>query len=170
MNVNPVMMLPRSISRLDVTAWILMGLGLFLVLYLRLLPALLGGLLVFELVRILTPVVRRAEISRDWANIIVVAAISMLVVTALILLIFGAITYFRSDAGNLSTLMRKLAEIIDQSRNRLPGWVLDYIPETAEELRTATTAWLLRHAQSPLTQLLLDLFPMSSCGITQSMK
>ena len=146
MNVNPVMMLPRSISRLDVTAWILMGLGLFLVLYLRLLPALLGGLLVFELVRILTPVVRRAEISRDWANIIVVAAISMLVVTALILLIFGAITYFRSDAGNLSTLMRKLAEIIDQSRNRLPGWVLDYIPETAEELRTATTAWLREHS------------------------
>lgn len=146
MNVNQALVLSKSAPRLDLVAWILMGIGLFLVLYLHLLPALLGGLLVFELVRILTPLVRRAEISRDWASIIVVAAISILVVTFLTLLIFGAITYFRSDAGNLSTLMRKLAEIIDQSRNRLPGWVLAYVPETAEELRTATTTWLREHS------------------------
>ena len=69
-----------QISRLDLIAWSLMGLGLFMVLYLHLLPALLGGLLVFELVRVLTPLVRRAEISRDWSRIIVVALISALVI------------------------------------------------------------------------------------------
>ncbi len=146
MNLNQPLALPKQIMRLDVVAWVLMGAGLFLVLWLRLLPALLGGMLVFELVRIVTPLVRRAEISRDWASIIVVAGISILVVTVLTLLIFGAITYFRSDEGNLSTLMRKLAEIIDQSRNRLPGWALAYVPDTAEELRAASTGWLREHS------------------------
>lgn len=146
MNLNPLMLPQYTVSRLDIVAWILMGVGLFLVLHLGLLPALLGGLLVFELVRVLTPLVVRAEISRDWARIIVVAAISMLVVTVLSLLIIGAISYFRSDAGNLSGLMRKLAEIIDQSRNRLPLWVLSYIPDSAEELRAASTAWLREHS------------------------
>jgi predicted PurR-regulated permease PerM len=146
MNANPPLVLPAHITRLDIVAWTLMGLGLVLVLHLRLLPALLGGLLVFELVRVLTPLVRRAEISRDWARIIVVAVISALVFTGLTLLIAGAIGFFRSDAGNLSALMQKLAEVIDQSRSRLPAWVLAYIPETAEELRTAAAAWLREHS------------------------
>lgn len=140
MNTNGLPAHP--LNRLDVAAWILMGLGLFLVLYLHLLPALLGGLLVFELVRVLTPFLRRAEISRDGARIIVVAVISGLVVLGMIFLIFGVISFFRSDAGNLSVLLRKLAEIIDQSRNRMPGWSLAYLPDSADELRVALTAWL----------------------------
>lgn len=144
--MTPLLTLPSSISRLDIIAWSLMGVGLVLILQLHLLPALLGGLLVFELVRVLTPLVHRAEISRDWARIIVVALISALVVTALVLLIFGIISFFRSDAGNLSTLLTKLAEIIDQSRARLPLWLLAYIPDTAEELRTSLTAWLRKHS------------------------
>lgn len=135
-----------QISRLDLIAWMLMGLGLVMVLYLHLLPALLGGLLVFELVRVLTPLVRRAEISRDWSRIIVVALISALVITVLTLLIGGAIGFFRSDIGNLSALMQKLAEIIDHSRSRLPTWLLAYIPDSAEELRTAASAWLREHS------------------------
>lgn len=146
MNLNQPLDAQMTITRLDTVAWTLMGIGLFLVLYLHLLPALLGGLLVFELVRVLTPLVRRAEISRDWARIIVVAAISILVVLSLSLLIFGVISYFRSDAGNLSVLMQKLAEILDQSRNRLPQWLVANLPETAEELRAASTAWLREHS------------------------
>ena len=137
---------PTHVTRLEIVAWGLMAVGLVLILTLHLLPALLGGLLVFELVRVLTPLVRRVEISRDWARIIIVALISALVVTAVSLLIIGMITFFRSDAGNLSALLTKLAEIIDQSRNRLPLWLLAYVPETAEELRTSLTAWLREHS------------------------
>jgi len=146
MNSNPSLTLPAHISRLDVVAWTLMGIGLLLVLQLELLPAVLGGLLVFELTRVLTPLVRRAEISRDWARIIVVAVISVLVVAGVTALIVGAISYFRSEDGNLSALVRKLAEIIDQSRSRMPAWILAYLPETAEELRLATVTWLREHA------------------------
>ncbi|MGQ0530503.1 MAG: AI-2E family transporter [Panacagrimonas sp.] len=136
----------QNLTRLEIIAWVLMGAALLLVLQLRLLPALLGGLLVFELVRVLTPLVRRTEISRDWARIIIVALIAALVVTGLSLMIFGAIAFFRSDAGNLSALLTKLAEIIDQSRSRLPVWTLAYIPDTAEELRESVTQWLRAHS------------------------
>ncbi len=142
-NTHP---LGQAVTRLDLVAWFLMAVALLLILRLHLLPALLGGLLVFELVGVLTPLIRRVEISRDGARIIVVALISVLVVTALIFLIFGAISFFRSDAGNLSVLLRKLAEIIDQSRARLPVWTLAYIPETADELRTALTGWLRQNS------------------------
>ena len=123
-----------------------MAAGLLLILRFDLLPALLGGLLVFELVRLLTPLVMRAAIGNDWARIIVVVLISALVIAAVSLAILGAISFFRSDTGNLSALMTKLAEIIDQSRDRLPAWALTYLPETAEELRAAVTGWLRKHA------------------------
>lgn len=142
-NTHP---LGQAITRLDLVAWFLMAVALLLILRLHLLPALLGGLLVFELVGVLTPLIRRVEISRDGARIIVVALISALVVTAMIFLIFGVISFFRSDAGNLSVLLRKLAEIIDQSRARLPVWTLAYMPETADELRTALTGWLRQNS------------------------
>lgn len=135
-----------AVSRLDIAAWVLIGLGLLFILQLHLLPALLGGLLVFELVRLLTPLVTRVEIRNDWARIIVVALISALVITGVSFAILGALSFFRSDTGNLSGLMTKLAEIIDQSRNRLPAWMLEYLPESAEELRAALTAWLREHA------------------------
>lgn len=144
--MNQMFALPTPITRLELLAWGLMGLGLLMVLHLHLLPALLGGLLVYELVRVLSPLIRRAEISRDWARIIVVAVIAALVVTAMSLLILGIIGFFRSDAGNLSALLTKLAEIIDQSRGRLPAWMLVYIPETAEDLRAAAAAWLREHS------------------------
>jgi predicted PurR-regulated permease PerM len=39
-----------------------------------------------------------------------------------------------------------MAEIIEQSRHQLPGWVLDYVPTDAEELRVALVDWLREHA------------------------
>tara|TARA_R110000787_G_scaffold130525_7_gene242500 strand:- start:4328 stop:5356 length:1029 start_codon:yes stop_codon:yes gene_type:complete len=144
MNQNQLHAYP--LARLDIFAWVMMGIALVLILHLHLLPALLGGLLVFELVRVLTPVVRRVEISRDGARILIIALISALVVTGLVFLIFGSISFFRSDAGNLSVLFRKLAEIIDQSRSRLPLWIVAYIPESADELRTSITTWLRQNS------------------------
>ena len=39
------------------------------------------------------------------------------------------------------------------------------IVDMLEQYQPATTVWLHRHRRSPLTELLLGLFPMSSCGI-----
>lgn len=143
------MNLPLSfpkVTRLDAGAWLLTIAVLLLVLELHLLPALLSGLLVYELVGGLAPFIRSRPIEADLAKVIVVALIAALVVAGLTLLILGALSFFRSDTGNLSLLLEKLAQILDESRNRLPGWALAYVPETADELRSALSRWLRENA------------------------
>lgn len=137
-----------SAQRIDVATWLLTGIGLLLVLQLHLLPALLGGLLVYELVRGLAPFIRSRPIEADLAKLIVVALIAALVITALTGLILGALSYFRSQSGDLSALLEKLAQIIDESRNRLPGWMVAYVPETADDLRAALSRYLRENAST----------------------
>ena len=53
------MTIARSASKHEIAAWILAGFSLVLVLKLRVLPALLAGLLVYQLVHTLAPRLRR---------------------------------------------------------------------------------------------------------------
>lgn len=129
---------------LDTTSCILAGVGLMLVLWLHLLPALLAGLLVYELIHILTPFIQR-HLSGQRAKIVAVAFLSTLVVGLVAAAIVGAIAFFRSDAGNIAGLLSKIADIIDGSRGSLPGWVLDKLPASVEELKLQLGHWLREH-------------------------
>jgi predicted PurR-regulated permease PerM len=128
--------------RLDIAAWILAGLLLLLTLLLHLLPALLAGLLVFELVHVIAPRLRLGKRGK----LVAVAILASVIVAALSLGLFGAVSFFRSDAGSLTALLQKMAEIIDGSRSHLPDWALEYVPADAEDLRMALTAWIREHA------------------------
>jgi len=83
-------------SPYEISAWILTGCALLAILHLGLLPALLAGLLVFELVHIITPTLERHFLSRHstglskiWAvGILVVVVVSLLVVAGASLLTF----------------------------------------------------------------------------------
>lgn len=116
------------------------------VLGLQLLPALLGGLLVYELVTMIAPLAKRADINRDRAQWAMVFLIATLVVSLLVLAGGAIFGFVQSDSGTLSTLLNRLAEIIDQSRSQLPAWVVAVLPETADELRVAVTTQLRTHA------------------------
>jgi hypothetical protein len=48
----------------------------------------------------------------------------------------------------MSALLEKLAQIIDESRNRLPVWMLTYVPETADDLRAALSLYLRENAST----------------------
>ena len=129
--------LPRPL----VAAWILAGLALFLVLQLHLLPALLGGLLVFELVRILA-----GRLTGGKARLVAVIIISILVIGMISMVTVGLVAYFRSDAGSLPALMQKMAEIIDHSRATLPNWLATLLPADADAIHEASVRWLRDHA------------------------
>jgi predicted PurR-regulated permease PerM len=131
-----------SARNLDVAAWVLAGLLLILTLLLHLLPALLAGLLVFELVHVIAPRLRLGKRGKVAA----VAILATAIVAALSFGLFGAVSFFRSDAGSLTALLQKMAEIIDGSRTHLPEWALQYLPSDAEELRKELTAWMREHA------------------------
>jgi predicted PurR-regulated permease PerM len=139
--VNPA---SRPLDRVEVSALVLAGIALIAVLKLHLLAALLTGLLVYETVHLLTPVIRARLNSRRSARLIAVLLLTLVIIALVTAAILGAISFFRY--GGLNTLLGKLAEIIDGSRNMLPAWTDPYLPESAEELRGVVVQWLREHA------------------------
>jgi predicted PurR-regulated permease PerM len=75
-----------------------------------------------------------------------VAAIAALVVAVLAAAIVGLAVFFRADAGHLTALLRKMAEIIDSTRGAFPAWMVESLPSGADELREAISHWLREHA------------------------
>lgn len=135
---------PSPLERVEVSALVLAGIALVAVIKLHLLAALLTGLLVYESVHLLTPVIRARLNSRRGARLIAVVLLTSFIVALITAAIFGAISFFRY--GGFNTLLQKLAEIIDGSRNMLPAWADSYLPESAEELRGVAVHWLREHA------------------------
>jgi predicted PurR-regulated permease PerM len=127
-----------------IAAWVLAGLFLVGTLALHLLPALLAGLLVYELVHVIAP--RLPWKRASGGKVAAVGLLAVTVVAILTLLMVGAIVFVRSDLGNLPFLQR-LAEIIEGSRGRLPSWAMDAIPGDAEGMKAAIIAWLREHAK-----------------------
>jgi len=136
-------------DRMRQVAWIVAAAALFLALRLHLLAALLAGLLVHELVHLIAPTLQR-RISSARGKLIAVALLATTVVAATAVAVFGALAFFRSDAGSLASLFGKMAQIIDGARASLPPWVLEYLPETGEgaasALHTESVDWLRQHS------------------------
>lgn len=134
----------RTISR---AAWIIAAVLLLFILWRQLLPALLGGLLIHELVYMLAPyIMQLARIKKRPAKMAVVALLTMVVVTLLTTLLITIIHYFRGGEENLPGLLNKMAEIIDTSRQSLPLFVAENIPVDVDELKEQMVAWLHSHA------------------------
>jgi predicted PurR-regulated permease PerM len=126
-------------------SYILTAAALFTVLYTGLLGALFSGLLVYSLVHLLSPMLEK-KISGPRARMAAVASLGILVVTALSLITWGMVSFFRSDAGDVRVLLQKIADIIEASRNQVPEWILSHLPDDADALREMITTWLRDHA------------------------
>lgn len=131
-------------SYYDIAAWIIMAVVLVLILRVHLLPALLGGLLVHQLVHLLSP--RLSRFTGNRAKVVVVVLISIVVVVALSAVSLGVVAFFRGETGNLTSLLQKMADIVESSRTVLPAWLLQYLPSDPESLRAAMAEWLRTHA------------------------
>jgi predicted PurR-regulated permease PerM len=132
-------------SRYTIAAWVLAGVALVLVLQLHVLPALLAGMLVYELVHVIAPTMNK-HLSDKRAKLIAVGLLSAIVVILVAAAIGGAVVFFRSDAGSLSALLARMAEIIGSSRATLPDWLVQYIPERPEDLKQTLAEWFRTHA------------------------
>ena len=124
-------------------AWLITASLLWLVLHIGLLPALLAGLLVFELVHVLT--LRLTFVHERRARILAVTFIAAVVVGLLSLVTFAGILFFHSETGGYVPLLRKSAEIIQSWRGLLPVWIVQSLPTDADELQASIVAWLKAH-------------------------
>ena len=78
---------------------LMMAAGLLLSLGLHLMPALLAGLLVVQLVHLLAPRFVIGRLDHAWAKVLVVSLITLVVLGALGGLVAGAILYLRTEGG-----------------------------------------------------------------------
>lgn len=129
----------------EIASWCLAAAALLLVLWLHLLPALLAGLLVYELVHLLAPLLQRRLFSQR-SRLAAVVVLSTLIVALVTVAILGAVAFFRSEAGSLPALFQRMADIIESARNELPASLVDYLPTGANELHEALSHWLREHA------------------------
>ena len=129
----------------DYAAWILAVLGTIFVIVCHLLPGVIAGLLVYELVHVLFPVLAR-RLPDKRAKFAAVALIALLVVGAITAAAIGIIGFMRSEGGSVAALLAKMAEILDGSRAALPPSFAEYLPSDAGEMREAMTRWLREHS------------------------
>ena len=129
----------------EIAAWVLAGAALVAIIKLQLLGALLAGLLVYELVHVLTPFLEK-HLSGERAKLVAVALLASLIVGVVTVGIVAAVGFFRSDAGSLPALLKKMAEIIEGARSTLPRSMVEHLPVTPDEIKTFLVDWLRSHA------------------------
>lgn len=140
----------RPAARSEIAAWILAGFALFVVIPLHLLPSLLAGLLVYEMVHVMARWFQSRPTSAR-GRVLAVMALATVIIGVLTGGILLAISFFRSEAGSFPALMKRLADILETSRSTIPPWILEYLPTEAGEMRAALTGLARRH--SPELQL-----------------
>ena len=131
-------------NRVTVAAWLLAGIALLLVLRLHLLPALLAGLLVFELVHLTAPLLARRLTNRR-AKLAAVVLLAVAMIAVVVAAGTAIVMLFRSDAGSLPGLLAKLAEILENTRDSLPEWLAISLPSNVEALKATLAHWLREH-------------------------
>lgn len=128
-----------------IASYLLAAIALLMVLHAGLLAALYSGLLVYALVHLATPRLSRRIGSRP-ARVIAVAILGTVIVLALTVAIWLVFSFFLSDAGSLPVLLKRMADLIEQSRHQIPPWIASHLPQSAEALQQLLTEWMREHA------------------------
>ncbi len=136
---------PAPPSSHEYAAWTLAVLSIFFVITYRLLPALIAGLLVYELVHVLFPLFSR-QFSTHRAKVLALLFVTLLVIGTVTAACFGIIAFMKSEGGSLSALLAKMAEIVESSRASLPRWLADFLPNSTEGVTLTLSEWLREHA------------------------
>lgn len=145
-DVTPV---PPATSS-EKAAWLFVAAAMAFVFHFHLVPALVAGLLVFTLLHKTTGLLHGPGLSRITAKVLSALLLSVVaagIVIGAAVVLFG---FAKGRLGDLPALFRKLAEVIDQLRDKFSVWgVASLIPESAsdaDELRAAVSSWLKGHS------------------------
>ncbi|CAM8663190.1 yhhT Predicted permease, member of the PurR regulon [Oxalobacteraceae bacterium] len=135
----------KKISSTELASFLLAGAALLLILHSGLLAALYSGLLVYALVHLIAPALS-SRMSNQKAKLTSVAVLGSVIVLLLTLVLWFPLAFFLSDDGSYPVLVKKMADLIELSRNQIPEWIAEYLPESAEALQQTLTAWMREHA------------------------
>lgn len=135
----------QQTNKFEIAAYVLMLLLMLLVIKVQLLPAVLIGLLVYELIHVLTPFIGQ-QLPGKRAKWLAVMFIASLIIGLLVALGMGIFALVRTDTGGFGVLIEQLSKIIEDSRKVLPVWLNSRLPEDAITLNQTVTHWLRTHS------------------------
>lgn len=136
---------PAQHDRPVIASYLLAAAALLVVMQAGLLAALYSGLLVYSLVHLMAPALGK-KIDGQRARMIAVGILGSLIVLMLIFIVWSGISFFLSEAGSVPVLLKKMADLIEESRAQIPDWLAIYLPQGAEDLRQLLTNWMREHA------------------------
>ncbi len=145
---------PKTIPRAEpsllrgtrIASYAIVGVGLLAVLGLHLLPTLLAGLLVYELVNTLSPLLSR-RISGSGARLLVVTLLAAIVVTLIVLSILGAISLVHQELASPDLFWeQQVMPVVEKARQQLPAQWIAWLPDSVDELRQVTLQKLRENA------------------------
>ena len=127
------MSLPK-LSAVEIGSYALVVLGMWAVLHYKLLGALLGGMLVYQLVHTIAPAIERHMPSHRarWVAVVVIAGV---VVGGLASLSIGVTEHFAHTVPNIQSLLDQVMQIVAQARARAPGWLSAMLPGDVSEMK-----------------------------------
>ncbi|PWB56446.1 MAG: hypothetical protein C3F18_05075 [Nitrosomonadales bacterium] len=138
-------------GHIEIAAWLIAATLLVFIVYSHLLPALLAGLLMYELVHLLAARINLRRFGGRPAKIVAVALLASLMATLITLATIGLMAFFHSDTSKLPALLQKMAAIIEGSRAMLPDWLVEKLPTSAEGIQAAAVELLRTHASEVQT-------------------
>ncbi|MBU0800415.1 MAG: AI-2E family transporter [Alphaproteobacteria bacterium] len=137
---------PASIPKIYLSTQIMMILALLVALPLGLLPALLGGLLVYQLVEFGARMLERVGVNPLMGKVILVAllAVTVFAVFALCIALFAS--HISEGPESVVVLLQRMADVVDKGRSYLPEWVHIYLPANIDEWQVRASEWLRTNA------------------------
>ncbi|HEY3597630.1 MAG TPA: hypothetical protein VGL08_08990 [Paraburkholderia sp.] len=138
------MSLPK-LSAVEIGSYIVALLAMWAVLELKLLGALLAGMLVFQLVHTIAPRIER-HMSSQWARWLSVVWLSAVIVGVLAGLTIGITEHFENDVPSVQKLLDQAMQLIDQARDRVPQFISTYLPVDTEQMKEKAALLMQTHA------------------------
>lgn len=134
-------------KRLYIFTQIITLTALILTLTLGLLPALLGGLLVYFIVEFGAGKLERVGVIPQAGKIILLILVSLLTMSGVVLAILGSASYLSDGSDSFVVLLRKMADIVETGRSYIPAWIQNYVPMRIEDWQQEFSNWLRHNAR-----------------------
>lgn len=139
-------MLGTDTNKITLFSQAFTGIALALVLWLGLLPALLGGLLIYQLVIFGARGLADLGVRPLVGKTILVITIAVLVIAALTLGGFMFASFISNGQESLVVLLQRMADVVVEGSSYLPIWTHQYLPANIEEWQQTASQWLLENA------------------------
>lgn len=121
-------------------------LALVAILKTGLLPALLGGLLVYFLVEFGSRQLGRMGIIPERGKVILLFFIALAFIALLALAVLGIVANVSTGPESMVAVLRRMADVVEGARTHLPAWTQQYLPDSFDEWQRLGSEWLRENA------------------------